>query len=93
MLNQLFPEKEVGKEAHITGINKIAYRNIRAQMAKERITIQEAARRMGVPVDTISRKLCGFASFKLEEAILFRRVCFPDYSLEFLFEELFKEKE
>lgn len=48
---------------------------------------------MGVPVDTISRKLCGFASFKLEEAILFRRVCFPDYSLEFLFEELFKEKE
>lgn len=70
------------------GINKIAYKNIRVEMAAQKLTIKQIAFRMKIPVDTVSRKLCGFASFKLEEAMKLRDLCFPGKPLEYLFEEI-----
>lgn len=71
--------------------NRIVYRNLCAEMARNHETLTSIARKTGMKKDTISRKLNGEASFKLEEAVRLQQVVFPDQHLSYLFAEIFSK--
>ena len=66
----------------------IVYANIRAEFARQRVTITEVAVLLGVNRTTATRKLAGRASFTLPEAVTLAKKL--DRSIEYLFAELFK---
>lgn len=70
--------------------NKIAYANIRAEMGRRNLSISSMAALIGMCTDTLSRKLAREASFKLEEAYLLAKTCFPDVDVQELFWECLK---
>ena len=68
---------------------RIAYRNIRAEMARNGETLGSLAQKTGMSKDTLSRKLNGEAAFKLEEAVRLQQAAFPEQELSYLFAEIF----
>lgn len=68
--------------------NKIAFANLRAEMARKGLTIQDIATLWGVNRDTASRKLSKKNQVKLNEAFAIEKEFFPGLSVRYLFHEL-----
>ena len=65
----------------------IFYKNLRAEMARNKVTIQDIAEAIGCNRDTASRKLSDRAHIMLYEAMRIKAL-FPDETYEYLFAEL-----
>lgn len=61
-------------------------RNLKAEMARQKITGQEIALFLKVREATIYDKINGKYDFKFTEALAIKRQFFPNCSLEYLFE-------
>ena len=62
------------------------YRNLRAEMARNDVTIKDIAESLGVRHATICDKLNGKYRFYYDEAYAIKTRFFPDCELEYLFE-------
>lgn len=71
--------------------SNIIFSTLRAEMARNEITIKQLASAIGVTRDTMSRKLSGSAPIYLNEAFLINKRFFPNLSLWDLFQELIKK--
>ncbi|MGI5897100.1 MAG: XRE family transcriptional regulator [Oscillospiraceae bacterium] len=63
----------------------IAYPNLKAEMARKGITIQEIATKLNRRRETMSEKLSLKSNLLLHEAFEIQRAFFPDLTLEYLF--------
>lgn len=68
--------------------NKIMFSNLRAEMARKQITIQEIASMIGVGRDAASQKLSGKTPITLAEAFKIEKGYFPESDVRYLFAEL-----
>lgn len=66
----------------------IAFENLRAEMARGNIGVQDMAECWGCNRDTAARKLARKSPVMLEEAFKAQRRFFPDKSVPFLFSEI-----
>lgn len=71
--------------------SNIMFSNLRAEMARQQITIQGIANVIGVCRDAASQKLSGKTQITLEEAFKIKRECFPKSDILYLFSELSEE--
>ena len=62
------------------------YPNLRAEMARKKITGQELAKKIGVTNGTFSQKFNGKFDFTLEEAQSIKKALGTDMTIEYLFE-------
>lgn len=65
----------------------VGFSNLRAEMARKGITVQEIADSIGVNRDTASRKLSRKSSFTLDEAFKIERQFFGGLGVLYLFSE------
>lgn len=63
----------------------MAYSNLKAEMGRNDVTIEEIAKGLGIHRNSASNKINGPSSFSIEEAILVREKFFPDKTLDYLF--------
>lgn len=63
----------------------IIYPTLRAEMARERLTIEDLAKHLGIARDTMSRKLSGKQKLLLSESSEIKKAFFPGIGLEELF--------
>lgn len=68
--------------------SNIIYKNLRAEMGREQLTIGSLAAGIDMNRDTLSRKLSNSSPIYLDEAFLIKEIFFTDKSLEYLFKEL-----
>lgn len=68
--------------------NNVAFANLRAEMAREGVTIQDIAGAWGVTRDTASNKLSRKSPLNLDEAFVIERRFFPGVDIQYLFKEL-----
>ena len=61
------------------------YLTLKTEMARKKITGKEIAEKTGKNEGVISRKINGYTSFSVEEAILIRDLFFPELSVEDIF--------
>ncbi|MFD2334629.1 hypothetical protein ACFSR7_35755 [Cohnella sp. GCM10020058] len=64
----------------------MAYGNLRAEMAREDVSITELAVFLGVRFGTVSDKLNGRSRFFVNESIKIKKRYFPDKPIEYLFD-------
>lgn len=69
-------------------INHIVFENLRVEMARKQLSIQDMASCMGITRDTLSGKLSRKRPIHLDEALCIARKFFPDYDVYYLFKEL-----
>ena len=69
----------------------IEFSNLRAEMAREGITVQEIADSIGVNRDTAARKLSRKSPFTLNEAFIIERKFFQGLGIPYLFSEAKEE--
>lgn len=62
------------------------YPNIRAEMARKKITGRKLANDIGISETTFSKKMNGEFGFTLDEAFSIKRELAPEMPLEILFE-------
>lgn len=65
----------------------MTYRNLRAEMARNGVTIGEVAQMLNVRFATVSDKMHGRSRFYFDEASKIKTEFFPECSLEYLFEQ------
>lgn len=63
------------------------YKNLRAEMARNGVTIKQIAMLLGVRFATVSDKLNGRSRFFCDEAIKIKQNFFPANSIEYLFDD------
>lgn len=63
------------------------YQNLRAEMARKGLTIQDLANTLGVRYATACDKLNGKYRFYYDEAKKIKDVHFPECDIEYLFEK------
>lgn len=63
----------------------MAYGNLKAEMGRRDITIEEIARIIGVHRNSASNKINGPSSFSIEEAMAIKSKFFPDLDYKYLF--------
>ncbi|WP_059048921.1 helix-turn-helix domain-containing protein [Paenibacillus senegalimassiliensis] len=63
------------------------FKNLRAEMARKKVSVGELAAVLGVRYATASEKLNGHSRFYYEEATKIRKHFFPECQLEYLFEQ------
>lgn len=80
-------------EKKMARMNNIKFENLRAEMARKRITIAEMADYIGVTRDTLGSKLSGKRPINLDEALRIARKFFPEYDVYYLFKELIEEEQ
>lgn len=68
--------------------NKIAFENLRAEMARKQLSITELANFLGIARDTLGYKLSGKRPLNLNEALCIAKVFFPEHDVYYLFKEL-----
>lgn len=66
--------------------NNIAFDNLRAEMARKSIGIQDMAKICGYNRDTLSRKLSKKSPINLDEAFDIQSKVFPDMDVRYLFD-------
>lgn len=66
----------------------IAFSNLRAEMARKGIAVQDIGATIGVNRDTAGRKLAGKSPITLLEAFKITEKYFPDCDVRYLFHEL-----
>lgn len=67
------------------------YPNVRAEMARRKITLEILATELGRPVPTLSLKLNGKSPLLFEEAVAIKKALGIDMTLEELFNTDFEE--
>lgn len=65
----------------------IEFSNLRAEMARKKVTVQEIADSIGVNRDTVARKLSRKSPITLKDAFTIERTFFPGLGVPYLFEE------
>lgn len=68
----------------------IEFKNLKAEMARNSITIKEIAESIGVTRDTLSNKLKRKTPIALDEAFAINRIFFPEQDIHYLFNEAFQ---
>lgn len=68
--------------------NCIAFANLRAEMARNQITISTMADYLGITRDTLGNKLSRKRPINLDEALRIARKFFPEHDVYYLFMEL-----
>lgn len=63
------------------------YDNLRAEMARNGITVKQLSQVLGVSLKTASNRLSGKTDFTLNEALKINRELFPKCKLDYLFEQ------
>ena len=71
--------------------SNIMFSNLRAEMARYNITIQDIAKALNRTRETISNKLSGKSTLNLDEAFKINDTFFPQYDLRTLFVEVFDD--
>lgn len=66
----------------------IVFSNLRAEMARNGIAVQDIGSTLGVNRDTAGRKLAGKSPITLSEAFKIAKTHFPDCDVRYLFHEL-----
>ncbi len=61
--------------------------NLRLEMLKNRITIEDLANFLGIHRNSVSNKLNGNSSFSIEESMAIQERYFPDKDLKYLFKK------
>ena len=59
--------------------------NLRAELARKRITYQQIGQLIGKSKDNVYAKMAGKTDFKLNEMLLIKESYFKDLELEYLF--------
>ena len=62
------------------------YKNLHFAMKQKNITTTQLAELLGVRIATVSDKINGKSRFYVEEALRIKKVFFPEYEIEYLFE-------
>ncbi|SCJ08482.1 Uncharacterised protein [uncultured Clostridium sp.] len=73
--------------------SSIMFSELRAEMARKKITIKQLADEVGVTRDTMGGKLSGKRPLFLNEAFVINRTFFPDKEIIDLFKELYEGEE
>lgn len=63
------------------------YNNLKFEMKKRKVSNRDLMKALKISYQSISNKICGRTSFKIEEAIEIRNLFFPFMGLEYLFEK------
>lgn len=66
--------------------------NLRVEMLKNKITIEELAKFLNIHRNSVSNKLNGDTSFTAEEAMAIQEKYFPDKELKYLFRKAEEKK-
>lgn len=77
---------EFEKEVKLVRQNSIAFDNLRAEMARKNICIQDIAKICGYNRDTLARKLSKKSPINLDEAFDIQSKVFPDMDVRYLFD-------
>ena len=70
----------------------IGYTNLRAEMARNDISMKAIADSVGMTRNTLSNKLRRKSPITLEEAYAINQIFFPDQDIKYLFRESFIEQ-
>lgn len=62
-------------------------KNLRAEMAREGVTMVDISKALGLRYATISDKINGKSRFYYDEAVRVKDLFFPDCTIEYLFKE------
>ena len=73
--------------------SSIMFSELRAEMARKKITIKQLADKVNVNRDTMGGKLSGKRPLYLNEAFIIQRVFFPNKDVITLFKELYKDEQ
>lgn len=65
--------------------------NLKGELAKKGITIEEVARFLGIHRNSVANKINGDSSFTIDEAFKIQKKYFPKLSLDYLFKKDRKE--
>ena len=68
------------------------YGNLKAEMTRRHILINELSRVTGKSRSAVSKNLNGFGSFTVDEAMAIRDAFFPEVSIDYLFTRTSKER-
>lgn len=63
------------------------YNNLKFEMKKRKVSNRDLMEALKLSYQSISNKICGRTSFKIEEAVEIRDLFFPFMALEYLFEK------
>lgn len=63
------------------------FRNLRAEMAREGITVKKMAETLNIPVNTLRDKIKGRTEISLSLAFTIRELFFPDIDIFYLFKK------
>lgn len=72
--------------------SSIMFSELRAEMARKKITIKQLADKVGVNRDTMGGKLSGKRPLFLNEAFIIQRAFFPNKDVIKLFRELYDDE-
>lgn len=72
--------------------SSIMFSELRAEMARKKITIKQLADKVGVNRDTMGGKLSGKRPIFLNEAFIIQRGFFPNKDVIDLFKELYDDE-
>lgn len=73
--------------------SSIMFSELRAEMARKKITIKQLADKVQVNRDTMGGKLSGKRPLYLHEAFIIQRAFFPNKDVIKLFRELYDDKQ
>lgn len=59
--------------------------NLRAEMVRRQVSIEDIAKLLGVAVTTARNKLAGRTPFTVNEALKIQKSVFPDKEIDYLF--------
>lgn len=63
------------------------FKNLQAEMIRNGITDNEIIKTLGISAKSFNNKMTGRTEFTRKEMFLIKSVHFPDYDLEYLFNE------
>jgi plasmid maintenance system antidote protein VapI len=63
------------------------FKNLRAEMAREGITVKKMAETLNIPVNTLRDKIKGRTEISLSLAFTIRELFFPDIDIFYLFKK------
>lgn len=61
------------------------YLNLKGEMAKKNITMEELSKLLGIHRNSVANKINGDSNFSVEEAFMIQKRYFPQLSLNYLF--------
>lgn len=68
-------------------VEKVAYMNLKGEMAKKNITNESIANLLGIHRNSVYNKINGESKFSIDEALAIRNAFFPNYDVDTLFGE------